>query len=369
MGEWHGIELVGLELGDDQLLLRPWAEADAARVHRAMQHRSMHEFLSLPDPYTEADARDFTGSVTGRQRESGAGFEAAVVERSSGELVGAAGVTLPVERDTGGEIGYAVYPWGRGHGHATRAAQILAGWALRHGAARMQIRSAVGNVASVRCALAAGFRFEGIGRAGVLTPSGPADAAVFGRTAGDDGQPTSPFFPPLRALRDGTVRLRPVGPADAAARQDEHDNPAARQWAFTDEPFSTAQAVASTQRAGLEWLVGPAAQIAIVDEQSDEVAGFVDLRRPGPPGVALVGYGVRPAFRGRGLTSRALRLLREWAFTDGGLHCLELGAKVDNIASRKAAEGGGFISERVAYSRLRNPDGTFSDEARFYAVE
>lgn len=368
MGEWHGVELIGLELSDDKLLLRPWSAADAPVVHRAMRDRSMREFLSLPDPYTEADARDFTGPLTGRKRESGAGFETAMIERSSGRLIGGAGISLPGTRSTGGEIGYTVYPSGRGHGYAARAARMLGLWALQHGAPRMQIRCAVGNIASAKSALAAGFRFEGIARGDVLTPSGPADGARFGRTGDDDGRPVPPFFPPIDDLRDGTVRLRPVGPADAAARRDEHDNPAARRWAFTDDPFTAAQAVASTQRAGLEWLVGPAAHIAIVDEHSDEVAGFVSLRRSGPPGVALVGYGVRPAFRGRGFTARALRLLRGWAFTGGGLHRLELGAKIDNIASRKAAEGGGFIIERVAVARLPNPDGTVSDEARFYAL-
>jgi RimJ/RimL family protein N-acetyltransferase len=51
-----------------------------------------------------------------------------------------------------------------------------------------------------------------------------------------------------------------------------------------------------------------------------------------------------------------------------GFARLELGAKVDNIASQRAAEAGGFRREGISRRRLRNPDGSFSDEvvyARF----
>ena len=46
-----------------------------------------------------------------------------------------------------------------------------------------------------------------------------------------------------------------------------------------------------------------------------------------------LGYGVLPAFRGRGFTVRALRLFADWAFGPGGLTRLELGADADNTAS------------------------------------
>ena len=76
---------------------------------------------------------------------------------------------------------------------------------------------------------------------------------------------------------------------------------------------------------------------------------------------------MHPAFRGRGYTTRALRLL-----SDVGVRArpassrLELGAKVANIASQKAARRRrASTPDGIGPSRLRNPDGTFSDEARF----
>jgi RimJ/RimL family protein N-acetyltransferase len=108
--------------------------------------------------------------------------------------------------------------------------------------------------------------------------------------------------------------------------------------------------------------------MSIVDVATGSIAGNMQLRKVGPPSIAGVGYGVHPAFRGRGYTARALRLLAAWAFADGGFARLELGAKQDNVASQRAAASGGFEPDGVRRARLRNPDGTFSDEVRFALV-
>jgi RimJ/RimL family protein N-acetyltransferase len=38
------------------------------------------------------------------------------------------------------------------------------------------------------------------------------------------------------------------------------------------------------------------------------------------------------------------------------------------VASQRAAEAAGFVREGVWRSRLRNPDGTFSDERRYALI-
>src|SRR5436305_9307352 len=103
----------------------------------------------------------------------------------------------------------------------------------------------------------------------------------------------------------------------------------------------------------------------MVDVASGRLAGSISVRNPGPLQVAGIGYGVHPAFRGRGYTTRALRLLVPWAFEVADLARLELGAKVGNDASMRAAERAGFVPDGVRARRLRNPDGTFSDEVRY----
>lgn len=368
MGVWNGIELCGLSLADDRLTLRPWRAADAPVVHRAMQDRALHEFLALPDPYTEADAREWVTTLSAAGRGRGTGFASALVETGSGRVVGGADLRLPGAGGPGAEIGYLVYPDARGHGYAAHASRVLAAWAIAHDVHRVRIRAAVANIASIRTASQAGFRYEGIERAGLLVAGAPADAAVFARVAGDPDGPMVASFAPLPPdLSDGVVRLRVVRPDDAAALLDEQDNAEALRWTFTVAQPDLADTTAQAARAQLDWLVGGQAMMAVVDVGTDEVAGTLTVRAVGPPGVGGIGYGLRPAWRGRGYTARALRLVRRWAFTTAGFNRLELGAKTDNVASQRAARSGGFLDDGTRIGRLRNPDGTYGDEVRFVA--
>jgi RimJ/RimL family protein N-acetyltransferase len=74
---------------------------------------------------------------------------------------------------------------------------------------------------------------------------------------------------------------------------------------------------------------------------------------------------VHPDFRGRGYTRRALHLLAGWAFDVADFARLELGAKVGNVASWRAAASAGWAEDGIRQCRLRNADGTFSDERRY----
>jgi RimJ/RimL family protein N-acetyltransferase len=146
-------------------------------------------------------------------------------------------------------------------------------------------------------------------------------------------------------------------------------NGEARRFAFDGAAPAPARAAERATHAGLRWLTGPVAEMAMIDLASGAVAGTIQLRRSGPPGVAGIGYGVLPAFRGRGYTARALRLLAAWAFEEAGIARLELGAKAANVASQKAAISGGFAPDGVRQARLSNPDGSYSDEVRFMLLD
>jgi RimJ/RimL family protein N-acetyltransferase len=290
-----------------------------------------------------------------------------VVETGSAQLVGALDLRM---HGLLGEIGYWVSAAAQGHRYAAEAARAIAEWGFAHGLHRIEIYCAVGNIASAKTALAAGFRFEGVLRGRESTPRGPEDGAVFARLAEDDGVAVPPAFPPLPGgrLSDGTLTLRALGAADVDAVYEEAANDEARRWGFDGaEPNKTVSA-GKAATAPLRWLVGPVADLAMVDEASGATAGTIQLRSSGPPGVAAIGYGVLPAFRGRGFTSRALRLLAAWAFEHAGLARLELGAKAGNVASQKAARGGGFEPDGVRAARLPNPDGSYSDEVRYALI-
>ena len=364
MGIGNGVELDDLEVAGPRLLLRRWHADDAARVREVMQDRSMYEFLTLPFPYDDAAAREFVTSIGHEGRDDGSGFGCAVAERSSGRVVASAALRLGAEP----EIGYWVAPDARGHGYATECCEVLAELGFgRLGLARISIACDVRNLASARTALAAGFRFEGAARdAAPVAGRGRAALARFGRLADDPVGAVAPAFArlPTEGLRDGTITVRPIEPDDADQVLEIERDEVTVAVGFTGEPAAERDVHGIAERAGLDWLVGGAARMAVVDDATGGVAGAVTLRLAGPPAVYGLGYSVHPLFRGRGYTARALRLLAPWAFATGAAR-LELGAKVDNVASQRAALAAGFHPDGVRRHRLRNADGSFSDEARF----
>jgi RimJ/RimL family protein N-acetyltransferase len=370
MGRYHGIELADLVLTSERLTLRPWQPDDAAAVYDEMQDSATHEFLVLPDPYEQSDAVEFVSAIAPARPAAGTGLACAVVETATGRLVGSADLRLPEPRRTAAEIGYLVYARARGHGYAAEVSRVLTAWGFDHGVGRVEIRCAVANLASAKSALNAGFRFEGVLRGEIATPAGPADGAVFGRLAGDPPGAVQRRFAPMPpdGLSDGVVRLRPMQSADAPALYEQESDPASLEIGFSGVAPSADDIARMTARAGLDWLVGSAAPLAMVEDATGAVAGSVRLRLAGPPNVGGVGYTVHPAYRGRGYTARALRLLARWAFDVAGFARLELGAKPTNTASQRAALRAGFEPDGVRRARLRNVDGSFADEVRFALV-
>ena len=367
VGIWNGTELEDVTIVGDRLTLRPWYAEDAPMLPAAFADRRMHEFLILPDPYTAADARAWTTELGQALRRAGTGVGCAVTETESDRLVGSADLRLPAARHATADIGYAIYPQAQGNGYAAELSLMLAAWAFAHAVPRVQIRAAVGNLASIKSAGNAGFRFEGIARNEVLTPRGAADAAVFARLPEDPTGALAPNFAPLPGggLSDGVVSLRVLETGDADAVMTTENDPESLRWSFTGQPQSRPDFASSVERAGLNWLVGQQAAMAVLDATSGAVAGNISVRRAGPSGVGGIGYAIHPSWRGRGYTARALRLVRSWALNDAGFNRLELGAKRENVASQRAARSGGFLDDGIRIGRLRNPDGTYSDEIRF----
>ena len=366
MGRFDGVELEDLELGSDRLLLRPWRLDDADALVGIMRDRSMHRFLDLPDPYTQDAALEFLTGLARTTRRDGTGIEAAAVERSSGLLIGSGTVRLAGDPD----IGYWVAPQARGRGYASETTRTLTRFAVDHGLPRMSLFCDVANLASARTALAAGFRFESVARDAARTtdtPPRPADLACFARVAGDPDAPVPalPTLPPA-GLGDGVVTLRILEPGDAAEFA-ETDDAVTLATGFGAPARTERDYERAAARAGLDQLVGGTSILAIVDDATGALAGALTLRRAGPPAIGGIGYVVHPLFRGRGYTARALRLVTPWAFGHGFAR-LELGAKVTNVASQRAAHAAGFLPDGVMRGRLRNPDGSFTDEARFYLL-
>jgi RimJ/RimL family protein N-acetyltransferase len=371
MGGFRGVELDGVQLTGDRLLLRRWQPGDAARVAAVMADRSMHRYLALPDPYRLEDAREFVDRIGHEGRAAGTGLGSAVVERATGRVVGSAAIRLTADP----EIGFWIAPDAQGNGYAAEVTRLLAEWGLGLGLPRIRVLCDVTNLPSARSALAAGFRFEGVARNGYAGggAGGVAelrgDLAVFARLADDPPGRVPYAFPPLpeTGRADAVLRIRTTAGADAVALAEGDDELTVR-WNFTGRPVDPADVRRDADGAALQWLVGSTAAFSMVDLDSGRIAGSLRLRHAGPPQVGGVGYVVHPDFRGRRFATRALRLLVPWAFDVADFARLELGAKVGNEPSLRAAAAAGFEPDGRRRARLRNGDGTFSDELRYALV-
>jgi RimJ/RimL family protein N-acetyltransferase len=71
-----------------------------------------------------------------------------------------------------------------------------------------------------------------------------------------------------------------------------------------------------------------------------------------------VSYWLAREARGRGVATRAVRILTNWAFATLGLYELRLWAHVDNVGSRTVAERSGFVRqpERDAHKQIKGQD-------------
>jgi RimJ/RimL family protein N-acetyltransferase len=139
------------------------------------------------------------------------------------------------------------------------------------------------------------------------------------------------------------VRLRKE--SDVAAIAAASHDPETRRW-LTDRPMDDEARRTSLARVEEAWRRGKSAPLVIADAGTDEPVGLINLQFGDSTTVA---YSVFPAYRGRGIAPRALRLVSDWAFADLGMNRLLLEADEANAASLRVAEKCQFqrISSRV----------------------
>ncbi|WP_394818461.1 GNAT family N-acetyltransferase [Streptomyces griseus] len=147
------------------------------------------------------------------------------------------------------------------------------------------------------------------------------------------------------------LRLRRWREEDLPALLRAYEDPAMRRWLDTQVtgPDGAADWL-KAQRAG--WASGTRFAFAVTEGgRAGEPLGNIVLKRPDPvSGLAEVGYWTTASARGRGVASRALTALTDWAFThfgEQGPTRLELLHQVDNEASCRVAEKCGYPLARV----------------------
>lgn len=145
---------------------------------------------------------------------------------------------------------------------------------------------------------------------------------------------------PSPPLTDGVVTLRPPADGDLAAIDLGLHDPDVVRW--FGQPVSSAADVLALNRS--RWADGsPTFSIC---EQDLACVGHVWMNRSTSDlTTGSIGYWLLPGARGRGLATRAVRLISDWAIEGLGIWRLRLYTEPDNEPSQRVAERSGF--ERI----------------------
>ncbi|RVX42072.1 RimJ/RimL family protein N-acetyltransferase [Nonomuraea polychroma] len=328
------------------LVLRPPVEGDADAIVKTCNDPVTAWFLPvLPSPYGPEDVRDYFAMAAAKWEAGGAEF--AITE--NGRYAGSIGVRPP-DHSGVAEIGYVVAPWARGRDVATTAARAVTDWAFDHGIRRVELQAAVENVASVRVAYKSGFREEGRRReARRLRDGRYVDMVAFARLKGDPVEAVEPYLPFFEGgrLSDGVVRLEPLTAEDAGDFHRMVTEPSVAAY-FIGPPSTMEDDERRCRYTGYWWVSGQRIELAVRDAASGAFAGHVQLTQVAPAlGQAMIGYSLVPEFRGKGVMTRAVNLLVEWAFANTALHRIVAGTEAGNTASQRVLERAGFRREGV----------------------
>jgi RimJ/RimL family protein N-acetyltransferase len=160
---------------------------------------------------------------------------------------------------------------------------------------------------------------------------------------------------PAPPLADEVVLLRPWCKADVTAKLMSFSDPLVQRFSWPRvESYSEADARCFFEEQEQARLRGEELNFALAspDDEGNVLGGGslydVDLAQ----GRAAVGYWLAQEARGRGVATRAVKLLACWAFSELGLARLELTCGPENMSSQRVAGRCGFVHEGVLRSHI-----------------
>lgn len=149
-------------LTTSRLTLRPYTPDDLAAVHELFGREDVCRYLRW-EPMDLDAARDLLGRRVKQTQieKQGDGILLAVVETSTGRMIGELMLQLTDAESRQGEIGWSLHPDAQGHGFATEAAQELLRLGFEElGLHRIEAESDARNAASIRVMERLGMRRE-----------------------------------------------------------------------------------------------------------------------------------------------------------------------------------------------------------------
>ena len=152
---------------------------------------------------------------------------------------------------------------------------------------------------------------------------------------------------PELGISDGVVVLRPWRESDITQLVEACSDPEIPKWTAAPEPYTVADATAWVRGDPLP-VEPPGDRVAFCVADAEEPARLLastSVMRVFRGYAGEIGYWSAPWARGRGVTTRAVRLLATWAAEEFELRRVELVIAVENTASNRVAEKAGFTHE------------------------
>jgi RimJ/RimL family protein N-acetyltransferase len=154
---------------------------------------------------------------------------------------------------------------------------------------------------------------------------------------------------------DFVLRVPASADADAIAAE-LADEDIVRFIPLIPSPYTHSDAESWIERAGNAWVDGSSCPFVIVDADAGKLLGAIEVR----PVRGDIGYWVAGPARGRGVATRALRLICGWRQE----RPLWLVTHPDNTASQRVAEKAGFRRVGLVPHEPHFRDGT-TEAVRF----
>ena len=156
-------------------------------------------------------------------------------------------------------------------------------------------------------------------------------------------------------LTDGVVCVRPACEADIPAMVAACQDPEISRWTRVPSPYTREDAERFLAIVAMEARAGEGVALAVADA-ADRFVGTVGLMELGAREYGEIGYWTAAEARGRGLTVRAVVLLRDWAHATLGLTTIDIFPHRDNAPSQRVAERAGFTDTGEIRSVPRMPE-------------
>jgi RimJ/RimL family protein N-acetyltransferase len=162
-------------------------------------------------------------------------------------------------------------------------------------------------------------------------------------------------------LSDGVITLRPMTAKDADALTAACQDPEIARWTRVPVPYRRADALSWIAASELELDAGVTIGWLAVDGDDRVLASISVMQIDRRAATGEIGYWVAPEARGRGVATRAVQLVRDWATAGLGLTTIEIEVHEDNLGSQAVARAAGFTEagERHVPPREGLPDGRY----------